>query len=177
MVFVLVGLGSAYTKFDMYSINELEGILGYTSDQIRLRLEKLKPILTETVRRGKNNKILVTDNGLEVLRRAKQLEERDIPLNEIREKLESEMGQNEEQASAKSTETDRNLVEEKNKRIEDLQDRIEELKEDKRYWRNQAEELQQKLIAGETVNKNDEDPFEDKSLWQVIREWLNSPAG
>jgi len=161
----------------MYSINELEGILGYTSDQIRLRLEKLKPILTETVRRGKNNKILVTDNGLEVLRRAKQLEERDIPLNEIREKLESEMGQNEEQASAKSTETDRNLVEEKNKRIEDLQDRIEELKEDKRYWRNQAEELQQKLIAGETVNKNDEDPFEDKSLWQVIREWLNSPAG
>lgn len=161
----------------MYSINELEGILGYTSDQIRLRLEKLKPILTETVRRGKNNKILVTDNGLEILKRAKQLEERDIPLNEIREKLENEMDQSEEQASAKSTETDQNLVEEKNKRIEDLQDRIEELREDKRYWRNQAEELQQKLIAGETVDKDEEDPYEGKSLWQVIREWLNSPAG
>jgi len=161
----------------MYSINELEGILGYTSDQIRLRLEKLKPILTETVRRGKNNKILVTDNGLEILRRAKQLEERGIPLNEIPEKLENEMDQSEEQTSAKSTETDRNLVEEKNKRIEDLQDRIEELKEDKRYWRNQTEELQQKLIAGETVNKEDEDPYKDKSLWQVIREWLNSPVG
>lgn len=160
----------------MHSINDLQDILGYTSDQLRLRIEKLKPILTEAVRRGENNKILVTDNGLEILRRAKQLEESNTPLNQIPDKLEKEMDQNQESASAKSTETDRNLVEEKDKRIKDLQARIEELKEDKQYWRNHAEELQQKLITGETVKKK-ENPYKGKSLWQVVKEWLKSPAG
>ena len=160
----------------MHSINDLQDILGYTSDQLRLRIEKLKPILTETVRRGENNKILVTNNGLEILRRAKQLEESNIPLNEIPDKLEKEMDQNQESVSAKSTETDRNLVEEKDKRIKDLQARIEELKEDKQYWRNHAEELQQKLLTGETMSEK-ENPYKGKSLWEVIKEWLKSPAG
>ena len=161
----------------MHSINDLQDILGYTSDQLRLRIEKLKPILTESVRRGENNKILVTNNGLEILRRAKQLEESNIPLNEIPDKLEDEMDQNEESVSAKSTETGQNLLEEKNKRIEDLQAMIEELKADKQYWRDHAEELQQKLLTGETIGKQDsDDPYEGKSLWQVIREWLKAPA-
>ena len=160
----------------MHSINELQDILGYTSDQLRLRIEKLKPILAETVRRGENNKILVTNNGLEILRRAKQLEESNMTLSDIPDKLEKEMDQNQESVSTKSTETDRNLVEEKDKRIKDLQARIEELKEDKQYWRNHAEELQQKLLTGETIGEK-ENPYEGKSLWQVVKEWLRSPAG
>lgn len=161
----------------MHSINDLQDILGYTSDQLRLRLEKLKPNLSETVRRGENNKILVTDNGLEILRRAKQLEESNIPLNEIPNRLEEEMNQSEESVSANITETDQNLVEEKDKRIKDLQARIKELKEDKRYWRNHAEELQQKLLTGETTDGKERNPYKGKSLWQVVKEWLKAPAG
>lgn len=160
----------------MHSINELMDILGYTSDQIRLRLEKLKPILKETIRRGKHNKILVTDNGLEILRRAKQLEESNIPLEEIPEKLEKEIDQTEEKTSDDLTQTDQNLLEEKNKRIDDLKSRVKELKEDKKYWRDQAQELQQKLITGETKEET-EKQYKDKSLLQVIKEWLQSPAG
>lgn len=152
----------------MHSINDLQDILGYTSDQLRLRLEKLNPILTETIRRGKNNKILVTDSGLEILRRAKQLEESNTPLNEIAEKLEKEMDQNKKNTSDDLAQTDRSLIEEKNRRIEDLMDRIDELKEDKRYWRNQAEELQQKLITGEV--ENEEKP--EASPWQLFKNWL-----
>lgn len=159
----------------MHSINELMGILGYTSDQIRLRLEKLKPILKETIRRGKNNKILVTDNGLKILRRAKQLEESNIPLEEIPEKLKKEMNQMGRKTSEDLTQTDQNLLEEKNKRIDDLKSRIKELKEDKEYWRDQAQELQQKLITGETKDGID-DQYKNKSLFQVIKGWLQSSA-
>lgn len=157
----------------MYSIDDLKDILGYTSDQLRLRIKKLKPILAETVRRGENNKILVTGDGLEILRRAKQLEESNIPLNEIPGKLEEELGQTEETASAHSTETDRNLVEEKNKRIEDLKDRIKELKEDKQYWRGQAEELQQKLITGEVEGEDKKKP--EESPWKLLKNWFLQP--
>lgn len=155
----------------MHSISELKDILGYTSDQLRLRLKKLKPILNETVRRGENNKILVTSDGLEILRRAKQLENNNIPLNEIPGKLKQEMDQNEDEASDDLAQTDRNLLQEKDRRIEDLKSRIKELKEDKRYWRDQAEELQQKLITGEV----EEETKQEASPWELFKNWLLSP--
>lgn len=151
----------------MYSIKELEDILGYTSDQIRLRLKKLKPILTETVKRGENNKILVTNNGLEILKRAKQLEKKDIALSDVPNYLEDELKKTEEDTSDDLAQAGQNLVEEKDKRIEELKTRIEELKEDKVYWRNQAEELQQKLITGEIDEQQEDEGWVRKFL-----DWL-----
>lgn len=155
----------------MHSIKELQDILGYSSDQLRLRLDRLKPILSETVKRGDNNKILVTDNGLEILKRSKQLEERDISLTQIPDRLRDEMGKTDDDASDDLAQADPNLIEEKDKRISDLLDRVEELKTDKRYWREQAEELQQKLITGEVEVEEEEEEEEGGVVKRLLR-WI-----
>lgn len=155
----------------MHSIKELQDILGYSSDQLRLRLDRLKPILSETVKRGDNNKILVTDNGLEILKRSKQLEERDIPLTQIPDRLRDEMGKTNDDASDDLAQADPNLIEEKDRRISDLLDRVEELKTDKRYWREQAEELQQKLITGE-VEVGEEEEEEEGGVVKRLLRWI-----
>ncbi|MFP3953124.1 MAG: hypothetical protein ACLFVS_03240 [Candidatus Acetothermia bacterium] len=154
----------------MHSIKELQDILGYSSDQLRLRLDRLKPILSETVKRGDNNKILVTDNGLEILKRSKQLEERDIPLTQIPNRLRDEMGKTDDDASDDLAQADPNLIEEKDKRISDLLDRVEELKTDKQYWREQAEELQQKLITGEVEVEEEEE--EEGGVVKRLLRWI-----
>ena len=137
----------------MHTIKELKDILGYSSDQLRLRLDKFRPILNESVRRGDNNKILLDDNGLEILRRAKDLEKQNIPLNDIPNRLEKEINQNGNNASDNLAQTDQSLIEEKEKRIQELKERINELHEDKQYLKTQVNELQQKLITGEVEKK------------------------
>lgn len=151
----------------MYSIKELEDILGYTSDQLRLRLDRFRPILNEHIRRGNNNKILLNDNGLEKLRRVKDLEKQNVALNEISDRLEKEVNPNGRETSDNLAQTDQNLIEEKDKRIQELKDRVRELQKDKVYFQNQVEELQQKLLpAGE------EKEVPSASPWELLKNWL-----
>ena len=57
-----------------YTIQELTQILGYTKDQVRVRLDRFAQPLQGHVRKGQFNRIEVDDNGFVILQRAKQLE-------------------------------------------------------------------------------------------------------
>jgi DNA-binding transcriptional MerR regulator len=58
----------------MHPIKELRQILGLTStNQVRNRIEAVRDLLFGEIRRGPNNQILLTDAGLELLRRLQEL--------------------------------------------------------------------------------------------------------
>lgn len=77
----------------MYSIQKLSEILGYSEHQVRRRLDQFSEVLSDTIHRGAKNKILVDDSGLEILKRAKEIEENNKTisqaLNRVKEELNS----------------------------------------------------------------------------------------
>ncbi len=58
----------------MHTISMLRRTLGLSSDnQVRNRIERIKDLLSEHIRRGPNNQIFVTEPGLEIMRQFQEL--------------------------------------------------------------------------------------------------------
>ena len=67
----------------MHSINELRTLLGLSStNQVRNRIEAIKELLLDHIRRGPNNQILLTEEGVGLLRMLKELHEGGLTLTE-----------------------------------------------------------------------------------------------
>lgn len=67
----------------MHTISTLRRTLGLSTDnQVRNRIERIKDILSEHMRRGPNNQIFVTDAGLELLKRFQELYDSGLTLTE-----------------------------------------------------------------------------------------------
>jgi len=58
----------------MHTISSLRTALGLsTTNQVRNRIESIKDVLQPHLRRGPNNQILISDEGVEILRRLQEL--------------------------------------------------------------------------------------------------------
>lgn len=58
----------------MHTISMLRRTLGLSSDnQVRNRMERIKNLLAEHIRRGPNNQIFLTEPGLEIMRQFQEL--------------------------------------------------------------------------------------------------------
>jgi len=67
----------------MHTISTLRRTLGLSTDnQVRNRIERIKDLLSEHIRRGPNNQIFVTDPGLELLKRFQELYDSGLTLTE-----------------------------------------------------------------------------------------------
>jgi len=67
----------------MHSITTLRTELGLTTtNQVRNRIEAVKDLLHDQIRRGPNNQILLTDEGLELLRRLQELYDSGLTISE-----------------------------------------------------------------------------------------------
>ncbi len=67
----------------MYTISMLRRSLGLSSDnQVRNRIERIKGLLTEHIRRGPNNQIFLTDPGLELMKQFQELYDSGLTLTE-----------------------------------------------------------------------------------------------
>ena len=72
----------------MYTINDLKKLLGLsTANQVRNRIEAIKDLLTGELRRGPNNQILVTAEGLALLRRLQDLYDSGLTITQASEVL------------------------------------------------------------------------------------------
>jgi len=171
----------------MLSVSDLTDILGLSDSAVRRRIEALNGVIDPYIKRGKQNKLLIDSSGLNVLRRLEGLREEGKTIDEAVAEIEEETGEigrdeatgNTEELTGKHRETsDREAL---------LREQIDQLKDQVKYLRNQVEKKDnkleekekqlQKLLTGKTATSNDQSSYADKSLWQVIREWLNSPAG
>lgn len=67
----------------MYTIGMLRRALGLSSDnQVRNRLEAIKDLLSDYTRRGPNNQILLSEEGLGLVRRLQEYHEAGLTLTE-----------------------------------------------------------------------------------------------
>ncbi|MEA1871585.1 MAG: hypothetical protein U9N00_05275 [Candidatus Bipolaricaulota bacterium] len=74
----------------MNTISDLRKALGLsTTNQVRNRIEAIKDILSEYLRRGPNNQILITDDGVALLRRLQDLYDSGLTMTEASEILRS----------------------------------------------------------------------------------------
>jgi len=72
----------------MHTIPNLRKALGLTTaNQVRNRIEAIKDLLAGDLRRGPNNQILVSDAGLDLLRRLQELYDSGLTLTEASEIL------------------------------------------------------------------------------------------
>ncbi len=130
----------------MQSVKELTDIVGLSTHQIRSRVKALDDEFEDVTRRGKQNKIMVTDNGLALLRRLKELEDSgstiDSGIQQMREEQEPEVEED--------TET---INEDRLAEIRRLEQRVEELEEDKEYLQERLERRDDqldRLLPGQT---------------------------
>jgi hypothetical protein len=72
----------------MHTITSLRRALGLTTaNQVRNRIEAVRDVLEPHLRRGPNNQILVTDEGLAVLRQLQELYDAGLRMNEASDVL------------------------------------------------------------------------------------------
>lgn len=58
----------------MYTINDIKKMLGLsTANQVRNRIQAIKGLLAGELRRGPNNQILLTEEGLKIIKRLQDL--------------------------------------------------------------------------------------------------------
>jgi len=75
---------------DMHTINDLRKLLGLTTtNQVRNRIEAIKDVLSDHLRRGPNNQILITEGGVELLRRLQNLYDSGLTITEASEVIKS----------------------------------------------------------------------------------------
>jgi len=67
----------------MHTISMLRRSLGLSSDnQVRNRIERIKDLLSEHIRRGPNNQIFLTDPGLDLMKQLQELYDTGLTLAE-----------------------------------------------------------------------------------------------
>jgi len=136
----------------MYTMRDLQRTTGYSRDQLRDRLGHLWPIVAQDQRRGPRNAVLVGDRTLACLRRLQELETGELGPQDAAARILEELGANVKQTTeARQTDAPgepklhptppsdgdpwRLLLEEKDRRIEELRERI-------RFLENRLERLE-----------------------------------
>ena len=124
----------------MHTISELRRTLGLsTTNQVRNRVDAIKDLLADHLRRGPNNQILVADPGVELLRRLQELYDSGLTITEASEVLRSTILRN---VVSKVEATDRfvrnrTTPEERNELVTSLRDEIAFLRERVRHLESQ----------------------------------------
>ena len=106
-----------------YTLEELQTILGLRSiPAVRQRVNLIRNVLEERMwlRRGANNEILITHDGLEILRHMEDLRRKGLTLRQAAQRVLDELGYGQERPPA-------NDVKELKARLERLESKLAEL--------------------------------------------------
>jgi len=139
----------------MHSLKDLQDYFGWSYVQARKRVMWLKDNFSSEVKGGQNRKYQVTDNGFTYLERLHQLEQSNIDLNSAQSKLLEELESPEEESVKEEEKPDKVSP----KYVELLEERVEELKEDKARLQEKVETLEQRLLPPEKKSGNVLDRF------------------
>lgn len=72
----------------MHTISMLRRTLGLSSDnQVRNRIERIRDLLSQYIRRGPNNQIFLTDPGLDLMKQLQELYDTGLTLSEASDVL------------------------------------------------------------------------------------------
>jgi len=152
----------------MHSLKDLQDYFGWSYVQARDRVIWLKDNFTSEVKGGQNRKYQVTDNGFAYLERLHQLEQSNIDLKSAQSQLLEEVKSPEEESVKGKAKSDKVGP----KYVELLEQRVEELKEDKARLQEKVDTFEQQLLPA--AQEEEEDNFKDLSLFEVVKKWLTT---
>ena len=125
-----------------YTIQELTQVLGYTKDQIRVRLDRFAEPLQGHVRKGQFNRIEVDDSGFMILQRAKQLESQHGDLRTVQSLLRVESETRDAKVDDRAdNDGTKHASSDQTKLIETLEREISHLQGEVSFLRARVEEL------------------------------------
>jgi len=144
-----------------YTIRDLATILGYSQDQVRVRLERFAQALEGHIRKGRYNRIEVDNTGLAILQRAKALEELHGDLRTVQTLLRKELGNGDgTQPPNHDGNGAKQPLDACAKLIQTLEREVADLREENQWLRRMLEELQRRSL-----------PPSKRRLWTWWRWW------
>jgi hypothetical protein len=150
----------------MYTINDLRTRLGLsTANQVRNRIEAIKDVLAESLRRGPNNQILIDENGISLLRQIQDLYDSGLTLKEASSVIRSNAFKKREISAEDKPSFARNQTKDDN--TEAL---IAALKEEIAYLRERVTFLEERHARQETVSKK-----QKREWWEFLKEEVDGP--
>lgn len=162
-----------------YDKHDIEERFGWTFRQFKTRLSYLDLVISSHYQGGNGKAYKVDENGFTILDRQYQLEKEGQGVKEAARIIISEFESKEEKSDKKDVKvsegSEKGVIEQLEKRLEDKDERIEELLGDKKRLQEKNDVLEQRLLTGKT-EEEDKNSYKDKSLWQVVKEWLQAPA-
>ena len=141
----------------MIGIDQAASALGLTPRQVYRRIAAARPVLSEYLKRGDNNALLLDGSAIEILRAIEDYRKSGLTLTEAVERILEEVGGNhretlkENAGKAAHGEVERSLdawwmlIAEKEKRISDLEKTISLLETDRDHWRDLALDYKRQL--------------------------------
>lgn len=168
----------------MLQVKDIADNLGLSKPQIRRRIKSIQDILEETdrkgVKRGKHNKLLVSQDAFSMLRQLEEYRNNGNTTKEakdrIREDLDLQSDNGEDSRSPNSEEN--NPVKESSSNsdssprskppesltelVEEKDERIKELQQDKKRLQDRVDTLEQRLLTGETEKKSEREKLREK---------------
>ena len=128
--------------------HDIEERFGWSFRQLKTRLTYLNVVMSNHYQGGNGQAYRVDDDGLAILDRQHQLEKDGSNVKEASRKVISELGNVEGNGKKDNVKVskgnEKDLISEKNKRIQDLQERVEELRQDKRRLEDKVDNLEQR---------------------------------
>lgn len=178
----------------MYTIEDLNDILGYSEHQIRRRLDQYSDVIGAEIQRGEKNKILLKDNGLQILRRAKELEEGGKTITQTLNIIKQELNSDKQDTQQGQTATaEKNGGPPNDLAVQALQQQTHVLEEQLEATRSQLQELRrdykeqlqyrnEEIERLHTIIQNRLPPAEEekdhsdngKGLRQLLAGWWNT---
>lgn len=145
----------------MHTINDLRKLLGLTTtNQVRNRIEAIKDVLSDHLRRGPNNQILITEGGVELLRRLQNLYDSGLTITEASEVIRS----NSLIESSLENKTSSSFVQ-KQVNAKERGELIAALKEEIAFLRERVAFLEQRKEQRQEADKK-------REWWEKLREEL-----
>ncbi len=151
-----------------YTKEDLKDQFGWTFQQIKTRLGYLDVLLSGHYQGAKGVKYRFDERALSIFRRLYELEKEGQDLKEASKQIISEVQRPEEESTSGSVKVDQA----NSKYVELLEQRVEELKEDKTRLQAKVDNLENRLLPPE--EEKEEDNFKDLSLVQLVKKWLTT---
>jgi len=153
----------------MHSLKDLQDYFNWSYMQTRKRVKLLKDDFKEEVKGGGNQKYLVTDNGLTLLERLKELEEQGNNLKSCLKQIKEETENHQSNGNEEG-------VKQPKVELKYAKEYINRLESENNYLRKKLDEKDnhiQQLLPSAKEN-GDKDEFEEMGFFQLVKKWLTT---
>jgi hypothetical protein len=157
--------GLGYRCLTMHTISGLRKALGLsTTNQVRNRIESIRDVLSPHIRRGPNNQILVSDEGLALLKRLQDLYDSGLRMSEASDVLKYNVDKNEVLSIPVSHDSASNRA----APTESTQRLVRSLQDEIAFLRNRIA-----FLEGELIRQSGRPGAEDEPWWDRLKEDLD----